>query len=569
MQQIFKHKYWWIFLIVGFAAIIYLSSIIHSKIDLTAEKRFSISNATKDLLKNLDDKVEVQVFLTGNLSSGFRKLEIATEELLSSFRDESNGKLSYTFKRPGEGLSDTLKSMLYDSLLSIGVRPFNNELNREEGEKTEQLIFPAAIIRYQGKLKVVDLMSGKSGADEESSLNYSEALLEFKFDDAIDKLIKKKFPIVAYAVGNGEPINPTVQDLVTTLSKNYRTGIFDLKKGILNADTIQALVIVKPSLPFTEIDKIKIDQYVMQGGKVLWFVDKLYAEFDSLLRSRSDFIAFDKNLELDDLLFKYGVRINSDLAQDLSCAKQPLVIGNSGGQPQIERIPFPYYPLLMNPSGHPISRNLDHVLSIFPSSIDTVKAEGIKKTILLSTDTSSRTISSPNIVTLQSIKSENDLRYFNKSYLPVAVLLEGKFKSLYANRFTQAMKDTVKNYTGIDFLVSGAKESKQIIVSDGDLVTNVVTQSQGALTMGTQQFENYQFANKEFLLNCLDYLVGNAAIIETRNKDFTLRLLDKTKVREQKTMWQLFNVIIPVLLVFIFTLTLQYQRRKKFTSSSN
>ena len=569
MQQIFKHKYWWIFLIVGFAAIIYLSSIIHSKIDLTAEKRFSISNATKDLLKNLDDKVEVQVFLTGNLSSGFRKLEIATEELLSSFRDESNGKLSYTFKRPGEGLSDTLKSMLYDSLLSIGVRPFNNELNREEGEKTEQLIFPAAIIRYQGKLKVVDLMSGKSGADEESSLNYSEALLEFKFDDAIDKLIKKKFPIVAYAVGNGEPINPTVQDLVTTLSKNYRTGIFDLKKGILNADTIQALVIVKPSLPFTEIDKIKIDQYVMQGGKVLWFVDKLYAEFDSLLRSRSDFIAFDKNLELDDLLFKYGVRINSDLAQDLNCAKQPLVIGNSGGQPQIERIPFPYYPLLMNPSGHPISRNLDHVLSIFPSSIDTVKAEGIKKTILLSTDTSSRTISSPNIVTLQSIKSENDLRYFNKSYLPVAVLLEGKFKSLYANRFTQAMKDTVKNYTGIDFLISGAKESKQIIVSDGDLVTNVVTQSQGALTMGTQQFENYQFANKEFLLNCLDYLVGNAAIIETRNKDFTLRLLDKTKVREQKTMWQLFNVIIPVLLVFIFTLTLQYQRRKKFTSSSN
>ena len=569
MQQIFKHKYWWIFLIVGFAAIIYLSSIIHSKIDLTAEKRFSISNATKVLLKNLDDKVEVQVFLTGNLSSGFRKLEIATEELLSSFRDESNGKLSYTFKRPGEGLSDTLKSMLYDSLLSIGVRPFNNELNREEGEKTEQLIFPAAIIRYQGKLKVVDLMSGKSGADEESSLNYSEALLEFKFDDAIDKQIKKKFPIVAYAVGNGEPINPTVQDLVTTLSKNYRTGIFDLKKGILNADTIQALVIVKPSLPFTEIDKIKIDQYVMQGGKVLWFVDKLYAEFDSLLRSRSDFIAFDKNLELDDLLFKYGVRINSDLAQDLNCAKQPLVIGNSGGQPQIERIPFPYYPLLINPSGHPISRNLDHVLSIFPSSIDTVKAEGIQKTILLSTDTTSRTISSPNIVTLQSIKSENDLRYFNKSYLPVAVLLEGKFKSLYANRFTQAMKDTVKNYTGIDFLISGAKESKQIIVSDGDLVTNVVTQSQGALTMGTQQFENYQFANKEFLLNCLDYLVGNAAIIETRNKDFTLRLLDKTKVREQKTMWQLFNVLIPVLLVLIFTFALQYQRRKKFTSSSN
>ena len=566
MKNILQHKYWSIFILIGFGAIIYLSTIIHSKIDLTAEKRFSISNATKDLLNNLDGKVEVQVFLTGNLSSGFRKLSIATEELLTSLRDESNGKLSFTFKKPGEGLSDTLQSMLYDSLLSIGVRPFNNELNRNEGEKTEQLIFPSAVIRYKNKIKAVDLMSGKSGADEETSLNFSEALLEFKFDDAINKITTTQFPIVAYAVGNGEPVNPTVQDLVTTLSKNYRTGIFDLKRGVLNADTIKALIIVKPSLPFSEMDKVKIDQYIMQGGKVLWFVDKLYAEFDSLLRSRSDFIAFDKNLELDDLFFKYGVRINSDLAQDLSSAKQPLVVGNSGGQPQIERIPFPYYPLLISASGHPISRNLDHVLSIFPSSIDTVKAEGIKKNILLSTDTSSRTISTPNMVSLQSIKSESDLQSFTKSYLPVAVLLEGKFKSLYANRFTAEMKDTVEKYTGMPFLSSGIKASTQIIVSDGDLVTNVITQSQGALNMGTQQFENYQFANKEFLLNCLDYLVGNAAIIETRNKDFTLRLLDKIKVREQKTMWQLINIVVPILLVLIITLWLQWRRKKQFTS---
>ena len=566
MKNILQHKYWSIFILIGFGAIIYLSTIIHSKIDLTAEKRFSISHATKDLLNNLDGKVEVQVFLTGNLSSGFRKLSIATEELLTSLRDESNGKLSFTFKKPGEGLSDTLQSMLYDSLLSIGVRPFNNELNRNEGEKTEQLIFPSAVIRYKNKIKAVDLMSGKSGADEETSLNFSEALLEFKFDDAINKITTTQFPIVAYAVGNGEPVNPTVQDLVTTLSKNYRTGIFELKRGVLNADTIKALIIVKPSLPFSEMDKVKIDQYIMQGGKVLWFVDKLYAEFDSLLRSRSDFIAFDKNLELDDLFFKYGVRINSDLAQDLSSAKQPLVVGNSGGQPQIERIPFPYYPLLISASGHPISRNLDHVLSIFPSSIDTVKAEGIKKTILLSTDTSSRTISTPNMVSLQSIKSESDLQSFTKSFLPVAVLLEGKFKSLYANRFTAEMKDTVEKYTGMPFLSSGIKASTQIIVSDGDLVTNVITQSQGALNMGTQQFENYQFANKEFLLNCLDYLVGNAAIIETRNKDFTLRLLDKIKVREQKTMWQLINIVVPILLVLIITLCLQWRRKKQFTS---
>lgn len=564
MQKILNTKYWWVLLLLCFAGLLVASSSMHTKLDLTKEKRFSISKATKDLLSNLDTTVEVQVFLTGNLSSGFRKLSLATEELLSNYRDVSNGKLSFKFKRPGEGLSDTIRKMLYDSLMTIGVKPFNNELNREEGEKTEQTIFPAAVIKYKGKVKAVDLMSGKSGQDEESSLNYSEALLEFKFDDAIDKLTKTSFPVVAYAVGNGEPYNPTVEDLLTTLSRNYRTGIFDLKGGVLDANKVDALVIVKPSQVFTEKDKIKIDQFVMQGGKVLWFVDRLYAEFDSLLRSNADFIAFDKNLELDDILFKYGVRINSNLLQDLNCAKQPMVIGNSGGQPQIDRIPFPYYPLLSSSTGHPISRNLDHVLSIFPSSIDTVRANGITKTVLLASDTNSRVISTPNIVTLQSIKSESDLNYYNKSYVPVAVLLEGKFSSLYANRLTQQAKDTAVTYTGVPFLASGIKESKQLVVSDADLVTNVITQSQGALAMGTQQFENYTFANKEFLLNSLDYMIGNPDIIQTRNKDFTLRLLDKTKVKDEKSMWQTINVTVPLIIVLLLGFVMQYIRKKKY-----
>lgn len=567
MQKILTHKYWWLALLLGLGILLYVSSGVHGKIDLTKEKRFSISKATKNLLNNLDDKIEVQVFLTGNLSSGFRKLSLATEELLNNYRDVSNGKLSFRFRRPGEGLSDTFKAQLYDSLVKLGVKPFNNELNRAEGEKTEQLIFPAAIVRYKNRIKAVDLMSGKSGADEESSLNFSEALLEFKFDDAIDKLTRKSSPIVAYAAGNGEPLNPSVADLVNTLSKNYRAAIVDLKNGILNADSIKALLIVKPSQAFSEKDKIKIDQYVMQGGKVIWFIDRLYAEFDSLLRSSADFIAFDKNLELDDLFFKYGIRINSDLAQDLNCAMQPLVVGAVGGQPQIKRVPFYYYPLLSaGGTLHPISKNLDNVLSVFPSSIDTVKAPGIKKTILLATDTSSRTISSPNMVSLQSVKSDADYKYFNKSYLPVAVLLEGKFHSLYTNRLTQQAKDTAATYTGVPFIAEGTKESKQIIVSDGDIVTNVITQSEGALPMGTQQFENYTFANKDFLLNCLDYMVGNSDIIETRNKDFTLRLLDKTKVKEEKTMWQAINLITPVLLVLILAIVMQYLRKKRYAA---
>jgi len=568
IQKILQHKFWWIFTIAAFIFVVILSSLLHSKIDLTSEKRYSLSKSTKQLLGKLEDEVEIDVLLNGNLSSGFKKLNVATEELLDNFREYSNGNLKIRFIKPGEGLNDSAKLVLYDSLVKMGVKPFNNEVKQDNNDsKSERLIFPAAIVKYKDRQKVVDLMSGKSGMDEESSLNYSEALLEFKFDDAINKVTKTDFPVVAYAAGNGEPLNPTVRDLFDLMRNNYRFGVMDLKEGVLNADTIKALLIVKPSLPFTEAEKIKIDQYIMQGGKVVWFLDKLYAEFDSLIRAKSDFVAYDKGLNLDDQLFKYGVRINGDLLQDLNCAKQPLVVGQEAGKPQIERVPFPYYPLLSaSGNGHPISKNLDHVLSIFPSSMDTVKAAGITKTILLASDTNSRTLSTPAMVSLQSVKTEDDARTFTKSYLPVAVLLEGKFTSLFANRITDNMKDSVLKLTGVPFLPSASKPSQQIVVSDADIVTNVVTQTQGALPMGTQEFENYQFANREFFMNCIDYLVDNSGIIETRNKDFTLRLLDKNKVQEQKTFWQIVNIIIPVLLILITGLIVQFSRKKRFAS---
>jgi ABC-2 type transport system permease protein len=559
------NKFWYISLAVIFIAGLYFFNSINVSVDLTEEKKFSIQPATKSLLQNLNQTVEIEVLLDGNLSSGFKKLQIATKDLLENYRSLSNGLLTFTFSKPGDGASDSTKAYIYDSLAAMGIKPVNNQLDREDGEKTEQVIFPAAIVKCNNKAIAIDLMSGKSGQDEESSLNYSEALLEFKFDDAIDKLTRSNYPVVALAMGNGEPLNPTIVDLTNMLRTNYRLALFDLKNGMLNADTVKTLVIVKPQLTFSEIDKVKIDQYIMQGGKVVWLIDKLYAEFDSLIRAKSDFVAFDKNLQIDDLLFRYGVRINPDLLQDLNCAKQPLVVGNSGGQPQIQRIPFPYYPLLSSSKkSHPISKNLDHVLSIFPSSIDTVKADGITKTVLLATDTNSRTLSTPAIVSLQSIKTENDFNTFTKSNVPVAVLLEGNFQSLYANRFTPQMKDSVAKFTGINFLEKGIKPSQQIVISDADLVTNVVTESGKALPMGTQQFEEYTFANRDFFINCMDYLVGNAAIISTRNKDFTLRLLDKNKVKEEKSFWQLINIALPILLIGIFVFAFTWYRRNNF-----
>lgn len=564
--MVFIKKFWWLFLAVGFLGISFSSTFIKGNLDLTKEKKFTLSPATKSLLQNLQEPIEVEVFLTGNLSSGFKKLSLATEALLQKYRSLSNGKLIYSFKKPGEGLDDTTKAFVIDSLVAMGIKPFNNQLNREEGETTEQVIFPSAIVKYNNKAIAIDLMSGKSGQDEEGSLNYSEALLEFKFDDAIDKLTKTNFPVVAYAVGNGEPLNPTIKDAINLLRTNYRLALFDLQNGILNADTVKTLLIVKPSIGFSDDEKIKIDQFVMQGGKVMWFVDRLYAEFDSLLRSRSDFVAFDKNLNIDDILFRYGVRINNDLLQDLSCAKQPLVIGNSGNQPQIERIPFPYYPLVVAPPNkqHAVAKNLDHILTVFPSSIDTVQAAGIKKTILLSSDSNSRSLSTPAIVSLQSIKSQEDIQQFNKSFVPVGVLLEGNFTSLYANRFTPAMQDSIVKLTGVPFMPKAIKPSQQMVFSDADLITNVITENNQTLAMGTQKFENYQFANRDFFLNCMDYLVGNAAIIETRNKDFSLRLLNKQLVKDQKNMWQFINIVLPLVLVIGIGLFFSWYRKKEF-----
>ena len=568
VDNILKHKLWWLWLTVILLVVVYVASFAKFRIDLTKEKRFSLSGSTINMLKNLEKDVQVDVFLTGELSAGFKKLSLASEELLSEFKEHGGGNIQYRFLRPGEGLTDSLRAQVYDSLVAMGVRPFNNQVTAQQGEETsERLIFPGAMITYNGRSIGVDLMSGKAGMDEESSLNYSEALLEFKFADAIDKLTRKEVPVVAYAAGNGEPLNPTVRSLFDVLRNNYAFGILDLNSGHLDPDKINALIIVKPATAFNDAEKIKIDQYVMNGGNVIWFIDKLYAELDSLYRSNADFVAYDKNLNLDDLLFKYGVRINGDLLQDLKCAKQPMVVGQrADGQPQFDRVPFPYYPLLSSRTTHPVSKNLDDVLSVFPSSIDTVQSPGITKTILLSTDSMSRSLSTPAMVTLESIKTEEDLRTFNKSFVPVAVLLEGKFTSLYANRLTAALRDTLAAYSNKPFAPTGIKASKQVVVSDADLVTNAVTQSDGPLAMGTQQYENYAFANKEFLLNTVDYMVSKSGILETRSKDITLRLLDKQKIAAEKTRWQLINLLLPIFLVLLFGWIYQAFRRKQYAA---
>jgi len=550
-----------------------VGAMMSHRLDLTEDKRFTLSSSTVELLEKIDSTITVEVFLTGELPSDYKKLSIATNDILASFNNHANNQIRVIFRNPGEGLAnDTAKAVLYDSLQKMGVV--------FEEATSDQFIIPSALVYYQKNQPpiAVDLRSSRKiykqfnvlteepQEDVEATRNAAEALLENKFATAIDKLIRKEVPTIAYVVGNGEPTDLTVNDLGESLRNDYRLGIFDLKQAYPDAAIIKTMIIVKPKQNFTEEDLLKLDQYVMNGGNIIWFIDKLHAELDSLKRTEGQYTAFDRGLGLDELLFKYGVRINGDLLQDLNCSKIPLVIGkNPDGSIRMQRVPWPYYPLLSARTPNPISANLDRVLPIFPSSIDTVMAKGIQKTILLASDTNSRILPSPALVSLNSVQSQEDLYSFNKSFVPVAVLLEGKFNSLFSNRLPKVVIDSVQANTGRPYLSKAAKAGKQIVVADGDIVTNEVSNTTGPLPMGLIQMENYRFANKAFFLNSIDYLSSDNSLFQSRNKTIVLRLLNKQKLQEQKTFWQLINVLLPVAMVLLIGYLFQWWRKKRYS----
>src|SRR5688572_6886518 len=423
-----KTKYWWVYLLAAVIAINYIASLIHYRIDLTSENRYTLTRPTKNLLRNINDQVVIDVYLAGDLPADFRNLRNNAEELLQEFRELSNS-ITYRFSRPGEGLDEASHKGVYRYLDSMGIRPTNVKVQSKGGESQEEsLVYPAALVRYKENVVSVNLLEGQDVTRGLQSLNNATALLEYKFANAIQKVTQERAAVIGYLAGNGEPLSYNVYDLIErTLKPSYGFGFVPIDSVPVIPLDFDALLIVKPSLKFTDRQKLKLDQYVMHGGRIIWMIDNLYAEMDSLMRTQSDFVAFDRGLNLDDLLFKYGARINQDLVQDVQCDKLPLAVGNYGDKPQLQLVPWPYFPLLSSYTDHPISKNLNNVLSIFPNSIDTVEAEGIRKTVLLASSDHSRSLKTPAIVSLNSVKAEEDLKTFDKKHFPIAVLLEGKF----------------------------------------------------------------------------------------------------------------------------------------------
>ena len=573
-----KGKIKYVFLLIAIIGANYLSNIFPFQFDLTKEKRYTLSASSTEVVSQIQAPVTVHLYLGGDLPSNYKTISNAAIALLDQLHQINPGLIKWNLEIPNQSVSDTALYALYDSLSKMGL-PIERiqQGNGGADKRVDQLIIPGALVEVDGqKPYAIDLRSSKKyfkpynivkdipEVDEQASANAAEALLEYKFIQAIYLLNRKTVPTIAYLIGNGQPVNLTVNDIGETLKDQYDLSVFDLSKGFPDATKIKTLLIVKPTTPFSDLDKLKIDQYVMGGGNIIWAVDKLYAEYDSLQKTDGSYVSFDRGLALDDLLFKYGIRINSNLIQDLNCAKLPLVVGTQGdGSPLIKRVPWPYYPFLIGNDNHPIAQNMDRVLSLFPSSIDTIASNGVKHTILLTTDTSSRSLPSPAQVSLNSVKGEEDMVQFNQHHFSIAVLSEGSFNSFFANRLSQVLKDSVQQNLGIAYLSKG-KPSKQIFISDADLFTNKVDKSNGPLPMGMIPFESYQFANRDFFVNSIQYLNEPLGLIESRNKGIVLRLLDKTKVAENRLFWQWVLLIGPVIILSLFFYFWTQYRQRRF-----
>jgi len=538
-----------------------LAGYFNINFDLTKEKRFTLSPATTHMLRNLKDVAVVDVYLEGDdFPAGFKRLQEATRERLKSFKEYAGSHVVFHFVNATSGKTN---QEIYDEFLPKGMEPVSLETHGEKS--TTQLIIPYALVHYNGNEMPVKLLETHLGMTPMEQLNLSESQLEYKLGNAIHKLSMPDKPRIAYVMGNGEPLGITTYDALSTLSRLYHVDTIDINNGAAIPDAYSAIIVNKPSLPFDDKQKFKLDQYVMYGGHVLWMVDAVNVPMDSL-QKQGFVLAMNYDLNLDDMLFRYGVRINPDLVEDMSCAPLAVVVGkasDNSGQPQMDLRPWIYFPILYPDSKHPIVNNMDGVFSRFASSIDTVKDASIKKTVLLGSSQYSRVSPAPIRVSLSMLQFAPREDMFKSPYHPIAVLLQSKFSSVFQNRlpvsFLHLLRDSLKH----PFKAACDSNNSMIVVSDGDIMVNDYNSS-GPLETGYWQYTHDHFANKAFLLNCLDYLTDPNSILEARSKDLRLRLLDSGRVEKERQTWQFVNIGIPVLIVLIFASAYIFFRKRRY-----
>lgn len=548
-------------LLLFIIAINVLSSFLFTRIDLTTEKRYTLSKATKKILKNIDDVVYFKIYLEGDFPAGFKRLKNETREMLNQFK-AYNTLIQYEFINPSEGKNKKQTNNIYKELYTKGIEPTNLQVKNNDGS-SQQIIFPGAIVTYKEKELPLQLLNSQLGVAPEAILNSSIESLEYNIASVLKKLSLTTKPKIAFLQGHGELDKYETGSIAAMLSEYYDVNQITLLNNLNALDKIKALIIAKPNRIFSEKDKFIIDQFVMNGGKLIWLVNPVFASMDSL-RTENQTIGISQKLGIEDQLFKYGVRLNYDLIQDLNAMPLPIKTGNMGNQPQFSYLPWYFFPVIMPTVKHPIVNNLNAVKFEFTSSIDTVGSSKIKKTILLTTSQYTRLIQTPVSISLDIMQEKPNEKAFNKSYIPTAVLLEGEFPSLFKNRLSDSMINQ-PNYHFKELSIP----NKMIVISNGDVIKNDIQLTNGLkypMPLGYDKYTRETFGNKEFILNCIDYLCDDSGLIDVRSRELKLRLLDKTKTAKYKTMIQFVNVGLPVLLILLFALVNGFIRKRKFSA---
>lgn len=539
----------------------FISSSHFFRLDLTEEKRYSISDNTKELLSNLDDKVEVTVYLDGDLNSGFLQLKKATKEMLDEFNVYAGYKLVYKFENPSDAKSAKAREKKFADLESRGLRRIPVYDKDAEGNPIMRVIFPWAEIKTKSSRRAVNLLKNVPGRSAEENLNMSAQNLEYELTNALRVLTVKEITKIAFLEGHGELNEAYTYSIAETLREYYQIDYGSIIENPDELDDYAAMIVAGPTQKFSEKDKYVLDQYLMKGGKILWLVDGARVALDSLTTA-SETASIPLDVNLSDQLFRYGVRINPVLLQDVQCTKIPVNVSREGDQPDFKPAPWYYSPLLLANPYHSVSKGITPVKTQFASSIDFVgDSTKLKKTELLVTSASTHIQSVPSIVSMDIIRVEKSGYYFNRRNQIVAAAIEGEFTSVFKNRMIpQGVKTNVKT-------IEQSKPTKIIVVADADVIKNDV-QGYGEnimpVKLGYDNYMNQQFGNSDFVLNAVNYLTDDSGWMELRGREIKLRLLNKAYTIGQRTFWQVFNVALPLVLLAVFGVIYLFWRKRKY-----
>lgn len=542
------------FLFVGLGLLLLnvLSAFVYTRLDLTQDKRYTLSGGTRELLTSLPARVHIDVFLAGQLPPGFKRLETAIRETLDEFEAEAGSQLSFRFVDPLAGTTAEQNRQL-ERLAKLGLQPTNLFAN-QSGTRTEQLIVPGAVVYYEGKETGVPLLKGNKTATAAEKLNQSNEGVEYQLATAIRHLTQPEGSRrrIGMVYGHTQVAPERLSDLLASIQDQYDLFFVDLKKPG-PVEGVDALLVLKPDQPFAESEVFKLDQYVVGGGRALFFVDGQRVDSVSVDGSYAQPLP----LGLDDLFFNWGGRVNRNVVKDLSCGVIPLTVGMMGDKPNVQLVPWRFYPILNSFGSSPVTRNLDAVYGRFLSTLDTVKTRGIAKTVLLKTSPYTSILNLPALIAYNEARQQPNPATYNGGENLVSVLLEGSFKSLFANLL---LPDSLK----AGFRATG-QAGKVLLCADGDLVVNDVDYKRKApLPLGYDRFTQNQYANKEFVLNALDYMVDPEGLIQARTREVPIRPLDAVKIGQERTVWQLVNVLGPLGLVAVGGLIWQVIRRRRY-----